>query len=232
MPGKIKAVFFDVDDTLYDSTLQAEVARRNAIKAMIEAGLNLDEERAMKSLQRIVKKFGSNYQRHFNELLKESKQGDGIRIIAAGMVAYHNTKMAHLVPFSDTVPSLLSLRDSGYKLGAITNGLAVKQWEKLIRLGIQHFFDVVIISEEVGRNKPDREMFELAAKRIGCKPKESAMVGDRIDRDISGANKAGMLTVQILKGKHQENIPKKPEEEPDYVISELRDVLEVLEKEK
>jgi len=231
MPRKIKAVFFDIDDTLYDSSVQAELARRNAVKAMIEAGLELDEEKAMKSLKRIVKKFGSNYQRHFNELLKESGQDENPRIVAAGMVAYHNTKMAYLVPLSDTVPTLLSLRDQGYKLGIITNGLAVKQWEKLIRLGLQHFFDAVVISEEIGKDKPEMEIFELAARRIGLKADEAVMVGDRIDKDISGANKTGMLTVQILKGKHRET-PKNPEDEPEYIISELKGVLEVLKKEK
>jgi len=227
---EIKALFFDVDDTLYDSTLQAESARRNAIKAMIEAGLNLSEGEAMKSLKAIVAKFGSNYQGHFNELLKEAGQEDGLRIVAAGTVAYHNTTLTHLVPFRDTVPTLLSLRDRNYKLGVITNGLALKQWEKLIRLGIQQFFDSVIISEEVGREKPDPEIFRLAAERIKCKPEEALMVGDRIDRDIAGANQVGMLTAQILRGK--QTTPKKPEEEPDYIIPELNEILDILPKEK
>ena len=228
---KIKAVFFDVDDTLYDSTLQAESARKNAIKAMIEAGLNLSEEGAMKSLKHIVRKFGSNYSRHFNELLNESGHDENPRIIAAGLVAYHNTKLTYLVPFRDTVPTLLSLRDRNYKLGAITNGIAVKQWEKLIRLGVQHVFDTVIISEEAGVEKPDPEIFRLALKEIGCRPREAAMLGDRIDRDIAGANEAGMLTVQLLKEKRRGKTPKKPEEEPDYVVSDLRDILNILEKE-
>ena len=227
---KIKAVFFDVDDTLYDSTLQAETARKNAIKAMIGAGLNLSEQEAMKSLKRIVKKFGSNYPRHFHELLKESGHDNNPHIIAAGLVAYHNTKLTYLVPFRDTVPTLLSLRDRNYKLGVITNGLAVKQWEKLIRLGVQHVFDVVIISKETGLKKPDPEIFRLALKEIGCKPGEAAMLGDRVDRDIAGANEVGMLTVQLMKGRRR-NPPKDPKEEPDYVVPDLRDILDILEKE-
>ncbi len=226
---KIKAVFFDVDDTLYDSTFQAESARRNAIKAMIEAGLNLTEETAMRSLRRIVRRFGSNYLGHFNELLRESGYNGNPRIMAAGLIAYHNTKLTCLVPFRDTVPTLLSLRDRNYKLGIITNGLAVKQWEKLIRLGIQHFFDSVIISEEIGREKPDPRIFKLAIDSLKCKPSEAMMVGDRIDRDIVGAKKIGMLTVQILKGNQRDSI-KNSEEEPDYIIPELRDILNILEK--
>lgn len=230
MGEKIKTVFFDIDDALYDSTRQAEAARRNAIKAMIEAGLVLDEKQVMNSLLKIVKKFGSNYQRHFNELLKEFDQEENPRIVAAGMVAYHNTKLTYLVPFRDTIPTLLDLRQAGYKLGIITNGLAVKQWEKLIRLGIQHFFDIVIISENVGKEKPDEEIFKLASSQTGHEPNQAMMVGDRIDKDILGASRAGMVTVQILKGKHRKKNPKEPHEEPDYIIHDLEDILEILKK--
>ena len=227
--NKIKAVFFDIDDTLYDSTLQAEMVRKNAIKAMIEAGLEIKEEEGLGVLNDIVKKFGSNYQNHFNELLKEFGYDENPRIIAAGIVAYHTTKSAYLVPFPDTVPTLLKLRDLGYRLGVITDGVAVKQWEKLIRLGLQHFFHTVIISGEIKREKPDVVVFNLAAKKVGCLPKEVVMVGDRLDRDILGANKAGMTTVQMVKGKYRSQTPERNGDNPDYVISGLKEILRILE---
>jgi len=226
--NKIKALFFDIDDTLYDSTLQASLARKNAIKAMIEAGLDVNEEKAMNSLQEIVKKFGSNYSYHFDELLKESGYDPNPRIVAAGVVAYHTTKIAYLVPFPDTIPTLLRLRDLDYKLGIITDGISVKQWEKLIRLGLQHFFHSVIISSDVRREKPDPELFKIAVKNLGCKPEETLVVGDRLDKDISGANKAGMVTVQIIKGKYRERKPRDEFEEPDYIISNLANILDIL----
>lgn len=225
--NKIKAVFFDIDDTLYDSTLQTEMVRRNAIKAMIEAGLDIGEEDGLEALKDIVKEFGSNYQYHFDELLKKFGYDENPRIIAAGIVAYHTTKLAYLVPFADTIPTLLALRDKGYKLGIITDGVAVKQWEKLIRLGLQHFFHAVVISEEIKKEKPDVEIFRLAAERIGCKPEETAMVGDRLDKDILGANRAGMVTIQIVKGKYRGQMPKDKEEEPNYVISSLKEILRI-----
>ncbi|HEX55491.1 MAG: haloacid dehalogenase [Candidatus Altiarchaeales archaeon] len=227
---KIKAIFFDIDDTLYDSTLQTDMARRNTIRAMIEAGLEIEEDEGIKALNEIVEKFGSNYGYHLNELLREFGYEENPRIIAAGIVAYHSTKIAYLVPFPDTIPTLLKLRDLGYGLGVITDGIAVKQWEKLIRLGLQHFFDSVIISEEIGIEKPNPEMFKIAARKIKCKPEEAIMVGDRIDKDIVGANKVGMLTVQLMHGKHMDEIPKNPDEEPDYIISNLRDILKVLKE--
>jgi putative hydrolase of the HAD superfamily len=226
--NQIKAVFFDIDNTLYDSTLQVEMVRRNAIKAMIEAGLDIEEDEARDALLDIVNKYGSNYEHHFDDLLKKFGKENNPRIIAAGIVAYHATKIAYLVPYSDTVHTLLELRDRGYKLGVITEGRPVKQWEKLIRLGLQHFFHAVVISEEVQRQKPDVEMFRIAAKRIGVKPQEAVMVGDRLDKDIQGAKEAGMTTIQVMKGKYSTKAPEKEMQEPDYVVPSLKKILDIL----
>lgn len=225
---KIKAIFFDIDNTLYDSTLQAEMVRRNAIRAMIEAGFSITEEEGVKALNDIVERMGSNYEHHFDDLLKRYGYGYNPRIIAAGIVAYHTTKIAYLVPYPETIPVLLSLRDKRYRIGVVTEGRAVKQWEKIIRLGLQHFFHAVIISEEFKRQKPDEELFRLAAKKIGCATGECMMVGDRLDKDVSGAKKAGMVAVQIMRGKYANQKPTCADEEPDYVINSLRDLLEIL----
>ena len=228
--NKIKTIFFDIDNTLYDTTLQAEMVRRNAIRAMIEAGLQIDEEKGLEELHKIVKEKGSNYPNHFDDLLKKFGSEGNPRIIAAGIVAYHTTKAAYLVPYPDTVPTLLELRDKGYRLGIITEGRPVKQWEKLIRLGLQHFFHTVVISEEVKLAKPSPEIFKIAAEKAGCKTEEAMMVGDRLDKDIIGANIAGMMTVQLMKGKYSEIPPACCDEEPDYVVPNLREILKILKK--
>jgi putative hydrolase of the HAD superfamily len=62
------------------------------------------------------------------------------RVIAAGAVACRVTRPIYLAPYPDTVPMLLKLRDAGYKLGVASKGRAVKQWQKLIQLGLEHIF--------------------------------------------------------------------------------------------
>ena len=200
----MKAIFFDVDNTLYDSTRQVEAARSNAVDAMIDAGLPMGREACVKMLDKIVGEYGSNYENHFDVLAKRAGfTGEKARIIAAGIVAYHNTKVSMLHPFPDTIPTLLALRDSGHELGVITDGASVKQWEKLIRLGLQHFFHQVVITDEVGMKKPSVELYRLAAKRVGCSPSECVMVGDRLDFDIEPSKRAGMVSVRILQGKYK-----------------------------
>jgi len=94
---KVKAVFFDIDDTLFDSTRLARISRINAVKAMIECGLPLnDVMTGYNLLMKIVEKYGSNYSHHFDRLLEILGYGWDAKIIAAGIVAYHDTKIAYL----------------------------------------------------------------------------------------------------------------------------------------
>lgn len=225
---KIKAVLFDIDNTLYDTKTLVVNSRMNAVKAMIEAGFEANVEDALKKLSMIVKKNGPNFDHHYDTLLQEYGLDVNPRIIAAGIVAYHATKIAYLVPYPDTIPTLLKLKGEKIKLGVVTDGLPVKQWEKLIRLGIQHFFDAVVISEEYQTSKPDEKLFTEALKKLSVKPSQALMVGDRVDKDISGANNAGLTTVQIFHPELKEKKPESEEEYPDYIISGIRELSDLI----
>ncbi len=203
---KIKWVFFDIDNTLFDSRRLAETARKNAVKAMIKAGLKANHNSAFKKLMQIVKKYGSNYPGHFDKLVETYKvpKEKRAQIIAAGIVEYHNTKFKLLKPFPKAKETLGKLKKKGCKLGVITNGRAVKQWDKLIRLGLADFFEVVVVSEEAKCKKPQPGIFKIALKRAMCRPQEALMIGDK--KEDAAAKKAGMGII-LLRGKkpYQEN---------------------------
>lgn len=226
----INAIFFDIDDTLYDSTSLTTMARRNSIRAMIDAGLPVsDENKISKLLDKIIKKFGSNYGKHYDELLKALHLPWNPEIIAAGVVAYEHTKAGYLKPFPRVVPTLLKLKRE-YKLGVVSNGIAVKQWEKLIGLGIHHFFDVVVTSGELGFEKPQKVFFEFAVKALRCKPEECVIVGDNVKSDILGGNRAGMHTIRVLTGKHGGERPRSRHEKPDFEIKDVSEIFKILRK--
>ncbi|HIJ98604.1 TPA: TIGR02253 family HAD-type hydrolase [archaeon] len=197
----IKWVFFDIDNTLFDSRGLSTNARKNAVKAMIKAGLNTKFGPAFKKLLQIVKKYGSNYPGHFDKLVQayKVKKEERSRIVAAGIVEYHNTKFRLLKPFPGVKKTLEKLKASGYKLGIITNGRATKQWDKLIRLNVSKFFDIVVISEEVGSEKPSKKIFRTALKKAKCRAREAVMIGDKPE-DMA-AEKIGMHTV-MFKGRN------------------------------
>lgn len=196
----IKAVFFDIDDTLYDTSGFAKLARKAALNAMIDAGLPLSHDDAYKLLREIIKDKGSNYDKHLNVLTKRVFGEEKPLLIAIGMITYHNVKFALLRLFPDTMSTLIHLKAQGYHLGVISNGLTIKQYEKLVRLGLHHFFDSVITSQEAGVEKPDSAIFEMAMNKMGCKAENSVMVGNSFKDDILGAVDAGMSAVYLTPG--------------------------------
>lgn len=193
----IKAVFFDLDDTLYDTSGFAKLARKAALNVMIDAGLPLSSDEAYKLLREIIKEKGSNYDKHFNVLTKRVFGEEKPLLIALGMITYHNVKFALLRLFPETMSTLIYLKSKGYHLGVISNGITIKQWEKLIRLGLHHFFDEVVTSEEAAVDKPDEKIFRLALDRMGCQAEKSIMVGNKFNDDILGAINIGMAAILV-----------------------------------
>lgn len=193
----IKAVFFDIDDTLYDTSGFARLARKAALNAMIDAGLPLSHDEAYILLREIIKEKGSNYDWHLNVLTKKVFGEEKPLLVAIGMITYHNVKFALLRLFPETMSTLIHLKSHGYHLGVISNGITIKQYEKLVRLGLHHFFDSVITSQEAGVEKPDVAIFELAMKTMGCKAENSVMIGNNFNDDIIGAIDAGMSAVYL-----------------------------------
>ena len=228
----IKAIFFDIDDTLYDSTKLTTMARQNSIRAMMDSGLpEKSEEKLYNLLNEIIKKHGPNYAKHYDRLLEELGLAPDPKIIAAGVVAYEHTKEGYLRPYPGVIPTLLKLKEK-YKLGVVSNGLAIKQWEKLIGLGIHHIFDVVATSEELGFKKPQKEIFLFAVEKLGLSPVDCMMVGNRLDTDIFGGNTAGMKTVRLKRGKYKEISPSKKDETPDLEIDDFTQITGILDQDK
>ncbi len=222
----IKAVLFDIDNVLYNSGHQVEMARRAAVDAMVRAGLDMPVEEAYQRLEETVKRYGSNFGKHYDMLVGDRKEK--YKIIAAGIVAYHNTKLSYLKPYDDTAPTLVRLKMVGYKIGVVTDGLSVKQWEKLIRMRIEDVFDSVVVSEDIGIEKPDIKIFQKACDELEVKPEECAYVGDRLDTDILGANKANMVSIRLLRGKYKDDKPTGLQEQPRFEMKRLDEIFQVL----
>ena len=227
---KVRCILFDIDDTLYDSTLQMSTARMNAIRAMTETGLPTEVETTYKVLEKIVEKYGPHYSRHFDELLERLGLKWDPRVIASGVIAYRETSAAYLKPYPDTVPTLLKLRDQGYRLGVVSEGRAVKQWQKLVQLGVQHIPHLVIISEELGLEALDSSLFKAALERTDAQPGETIFVGSKLEPDIASANGVGVITVRIRKGKNRIETPERDEATPKYEIDRLSEIFDVIKK--
>jgi putative hydrolase of the HAD superfamily len=227
MSLKVKAVVFGVDDVLYDASLQTANARLSAVKAMIEAGLPVDVETGYRKLEDIVKETGPDNTRHFDKLLERLGLKWNPSVVAAGVVAYRETSPVYLKPYPDTVPTILKLRDLGHKLGCASAGKSVKQWQKLISLGLQHSFHAVVVSEDLGLEKLDRSVIEKTVQALGVEPGQAIYVGAHPNVEIAAANEARLISVRLRKG---ESKPEKAESQAKYEISKLSEILQLIQK--
>tara|TARA_R110002126_G_scaffold11114_26_gene50514 strand:- start:69 stop:797 length:729 start_codon:yes stop_codon:yes gene_type:complete len=197
----LRAVLFDIDDTLVATTEFAALARRNAVHAMCEAGLDHPEDEVYAELLEVIREFSSNYGGHFDRLLIRLPNSalEGVNpalVLAAGVVAYHDTKFRGIDPFDDVVPLMEALHDAGIIIGVITHGLTIKQAEKILRLGLVHLIDpaAIFISDQIGISKPNPKLYTTALKRMGLSPEEALYVGDNLEHDIAPAKSLGMHT--------------------------------------
>jgi len=228
MSPKLRAVVFGIDDVLYDASLQTTNARLSAVRAMIEAGLPVDVETGYRTLEEIVKQLGPDSTRHFDKLMERLGLKWSPSVVAAGVVAYRETSPVYVRPYPDTVPTILKLRDFGYKLGCASAGRSVKQWQKLISLGLQHIFHTVVISEDLGLEGFSKAVIEQAVKTLGVLSGETMYVGARPNKELKAANEAGVISVRLRRG--ESKTEKASEVKPQHEISKLSEILQLIQK--
>jgi putative hydrolase of the HAD superfamily len=112
---RLRAVLFDIDDTLFSTSDFARRARASAVRAMIDAGLDLPVEVVQRELDEVLAEFTSNYEHHYERLLQRlppdsTRRVNPALIVAAGVAAYHDTKFRELAPYPDVVPLLAGSR--------------------------------------------------------------------------------------------------------------------------
>lgn len=230
----LKAVFFDIDDTLFSTTEFAARARRSAVDNMRRHGLRLPTEHLLKELLEVISEFSSNYEQHFDKLLLRlpPRTFDGVNpavLVAAGVQAYHDAKIRHLRPWPDVPPVLTRLARTELVRGVITAGLSVKQADKLLRLKLYELFTptAIFISDQIGISKPNPKLFQRACEEVGVDPKETMYVGDHPLHDIDPANALGLVTVHVRRGKHAPVEGKTP---ATHSVGDFRELLTILRK--
>ena len=229
----LKAIFLDIDDTLYSTSEFAEMARRNSIETLIALGVKMSAEDLLRELNEVIEEFTSNYDEHFNKLLlripRSRWQGLNPAVLVAGaIVAYHDTKFRHLKPYEDVVEALKIIARTEMALGVITSGLTVKQAEKLVRLDVLRYLrpDAIFISDQIGINKTNVKLYLRALEEMGLAPNETMYIGDNPLTDIDPPNEIGMITVHSRRsGKYGKVVGKT---KADYEIHNFFDLLDIL----
>ncbi|MCX6368696.1 MAG: HAD family hydrolase [Armatimonadetes bacterium] len=203
--GNLRGIFFDLDDTLIDST--------GAMRAAISAVLPLMPEHSPTQIAEALK-------HAYHQLWGYKTPGyAALRTIATPELrcrltkaaleklgitsptrltkvqqAYEATEQATLQLLPGTQETLQALQQS-FRLGIITNGPSNIQREKLAQVGLAEFFDVIVADADFGAPKPDPRLFDYAGGLLGLTSSELMFVGDSPEADIAGARAAGWQSV-------------------------------------
>jgi putative hydrolase of the HAD superfamily len=232
-PRAIDAVIFDLDNTLTDFMRAKEESIRAAALAMVDAGLPLDAETATERVFAIYRDRGIEHQRVFNLFLKETVGEVDDRVLAAAVVAYRRARDGALVLYPHAKLVLNRLLKGGYKMAVVSDAPRFEAWVRLVYLGLQHAFDAVLTFDDTGHRKPAPEPFLMALERLDVAPERAVIIGDWKERDIVGGHNAGLHTVYARYGDQYSQYSDKaaaPEAEPDFVVDDLLQLLDVLDE--
>jgi len=220
----IRAVFFDLDNTLYD---QRSFFRQVFAKVVcyITQQFDIDEVKVEQKIWEIFDARGSLYTGLFNDLLQYfDLPSTELKSI---LREYHSTPLVDLEVYADAKRFLASVKGQ-YKIGIITNGTPQTQRKKIVCLGLEDVFDIYVCTAEFDAPKPSSTCFVHAAKALNVETTDSIYVGDNPFVDFQGAKKAGMYTVRLLRGEFQNISPQHCENVDKTICSyeELRPIVE------
>ena len=191
----IKAVIFDLDNTLLDFMKMKEYAVKAAIAGMIEAGLDIDPDESYKTIIGIYEKEGWENQQVFNLFLNKTIGEVNNKYLAAGIVAYRRAREANLLLYPNVNHTLVELIKMSVKLAVVSDAPSREAWMRIYYLNLHHHFDVVLTFDDTNVRKPSPVPFEMALSQLNIDAEEALMVGDWPERDVVGAKKLGIRTI-------------------------------------
>ncbi|MFZ4590429.1 MAG: TIGR02253 family HAD-type hydrolase [Ignavibacteria bacterium] len=223
----IKAIIFDLDNTLVDFMTMKDRAIDAAVHAMVDSGLNMTQAQAKEKINAIYKREGIEYQQVFDEFLKVEYGCIDNKIISAGIVAYRTAREAALKPYPKVFPTLIELIKMGIKLAIVSDAPSNEAWLRLSYLNFHHLFDVIVTYDESREKKPSPAPFNLALSKLNLSAKECLMIGDWADRDVVGAKAVGMKTVFARYGDTFNTV----HPGSDYDINSISELINIVKKE-
>ena len=174
----VKAVIFDLDNTLLDFIKMKQFAVQAAISAMAEAGLEVNEKEANDKIFQMYEDGGWENQSIFNDFLQENIGFVDHKYLAAAIVAYRRAREASLQLYPNVNKTLFELLKM-----------------RIYYLNLHHVFDLVLTFDDTGARKPSPKPFAMALDSLKINSEDTIMVGDWPERDVEGAKKVGMKTI-------------------------------------
>lgn len=223
-------IFFDVDDTLLDFGVTEKNALHNTFMEFgFPTGL-VDYRTSYKEMSKGLWEDLEQGRTTLAELAVERFR----RLFLAHELdidadAFGKAYLGYLGQETHLIEGAVELcnRLDDYRLAIITNGFAAVQKARIGNSPLRHTFEHIIISEEVGIQKPDKGIFDYAFSKLGITDKTKVlMVGDSLTSDMQGGINYGIATCWF----NPQGKPNHLGSKPTYEIRELVDLLEIVGK--
>ncbi len=224
---KLRAILFDLDNTLIDFMQMKEESCKTAVQAMIIAGLKMDEKEAYSKLMKTYFKVGLESDVAFTHFLKETGNFNH-KILAAAINKYLETKTRYIVPYPNVKSVLQELKENGLVIAILTDAPKTKAYQRLLIMEIEHFFSFVIGFEDTNLKKhtglPLKMGIKLLKKQIpDLLNSEILMVGDSIKRDLIPAKLLGLKTAIAKYGQTEVE-----EGKVDFELENIDDLIKIV----
>lgn len=218
------AVLFDLDDTLFDHRQCSRLALSELYGAHEDFQVRTFDEFAGMHARLLEELHGRVLTGEVG--LEEAREERFRRLFAAvGMpaddaavsraaAAYRDGYRRVRQPVAGAAQLLALVREHA-RVAIVSNNLLEEQQDKLRHCGLEPYVDVLVVSEEAGRSKPDPGIFAIALERLGCAAADAVMVGDSWAADVLGAQAAGIRAVWF-------NPRAMPAPDPAATVIELR----------
>jgi putative hydrolase of the HAD superfamily len=218
----MKAIFFDLDNTLYD-THRYYLGAFEKISDYLSSKFQINKEQIYKFLVNLWGEKSSMYSHLFDDLLEHQNLSHDL--IPDLLKIFNEHQIEKIDLYKDVIPVLKNL-GKNYKIGLITDGTVSRQSRKIQSLEIEKFFDVVIFTKNL-EPKPSPKPYNEALDKTGIKSQDSIYVGDNPLLDFKGAKQVGMKTIRVRRGEF-ETIANN--DDVDFTIKNLFELEGILRK--
>ena len=202
----IRAVVFDLDNTLYDyDSCHSSAMTVLCNYACVEYNLTEEQfEDCFSKARDIVKKQLGNTASSHNRMLYMQVFLENIgRLPASGALdlydKYWDAMLEKMMLYPYVIPLMNFLRHNNIRIALLSDLTAHIQHRKIRKLGLTEYIDVLVTSEEVGEEKPSKNAFDLVKRKLGYPSNEMLMIGDSQSKDIDGAKLSGMDAILFTK---------------------------------
>ena len=220
----IKAIIFDIDNTLLDFMYMKSNSIEAAVDGMILTGMKIDKSSSIRDIFNIYNSKGYEHQKVFNEFIINKIGTINYKYLAAAIVEYKKAKEASLKLYPYVRETLKQLSTMNLKIGILSDAPSREAWIRLYMLKIHNYFDEIVTFNDTGFHKPAKEPFLKIINNLQVESNECLMVGDWPERDIEGAKKLNMYTAFARYGNSDNIINSGADFDIDSII-ELVDII-------